>query len=170
MTSGRLAAQSIAKELGLYGEESGSVSDGQAALNGTESGQEGRNAPQSSDPDADVHEPAAPDQEPDGGLEPSKPVPEAVPVPIYKPGIYTASADGMNGPVVLTVEFSDSEILSITCEDDETPELGGMAIAELTEQVLQYQGINFDSVSGATITSDAFRTALMKCQQQAFLQ
>ena len=33
---------------------------------------------------------------------------------IYTPGTYEASVNGMNGPVVVTMEFSESAILSVT--------------------------------------------------------
>ena len=87
---------------------------------------------------------------------------------LYIPGVYTAEADGLEGPVTLTVGFSEDAIVSISVTENETEEIGGAAITQLTRQVLSGQGIDFDAVAGATISSEAFRTALMDCQKQAF--
>ena len=61
----------------------------------------------------------------------------------YKPGSYTASADGFGGPVEVSVEIgSNGGITDLTIKGDkETPDVGGAAIpvlkAELLLQVMQ---------------------------------
>ena len=93
--------------------------------------------------------------------------PEETPVKLYTPGVYTASSAGLNSDIMLTVEFSDSTILSIDFQSEETPEIGGAALASLTDEVLASQGVDFDAVDGATVSSEAFRSALMDCIRQA---
>ena len=80
---------------------------------------------------------------------------------IYQPGTYEASAKGFAGDVkvVLTVTDKDIETLNVTGEQ-ETPEFGGKAIAELPLLMLKEQTAEVDAVAGATITSDAIKKAV----------
>lgn len=56
---------------------------------------------------------------------------------IYTPGTYEASVNGMNGPVVVTMEFSESAILSVTAVGEkETKGLGDVAIDKLIPAIL----------------------------------
>lgn len=45
--------------------------------------------------------------------------------------------------------------------------LGDEAIRRITADVVQYQTLNVDSVSGATVTSGALKTAVTKCIKAA---
>ena len=51
----------------------------------------------------------------------------------------------------------------------ETPGIGPEAIAKLTEQALQKQSAELDTVSGATMTSTAFKEALATAMKKAGL-
>ena len=90
---------------------------------------------------------------------------------LFQEGTYEAQADGFGGssnPVQLKVTFSKDRIESIDyTADGETPTVGGAAIPQLVEKVLDAQSPNIDMVSGATITSTAFITALNDCITQA---
>ncbi len=90
---------------------------------------------------------------------------------LFNAGTYEAEAEGFGGagnPVKLKVTLSDSEIEAIDyTADGETPTVGGAAIPQLIEKVLAAQSPNIDMVSGATITSTAFFTALNDCIAQA---
>ena len=83
---------------------------------------------------------------------------------LFNAGTYEAEAEGFGGagnPVKLKVTLSDNEIEAIDyTADGETPTVGGAAIPQLIEKVLAAQSPNIDTVSGATITSTAFFTAL----------
>ena len=85
----------------------------------------------------------------------------------YTPGTYTASAVGKNGAVTLTVTYSETEITDIQVEQAETETIGGAAIEQMTAQVLAEQTLMPDAVAGATVSSDAFRTALADTAAQA---
>ena len=83
---------------------------------------------------------------------------------------YTASADGQNGPVVVEVDIEDGKITSITVTDQaETPELGGVVVENLPAQIVAQQSIAVDSMSGATVTSEAIKAAVADCLTQAGL-
>ncbi len=89
-------------------------------------------------------------------------------VPIYTPGEYIGEARGYGGPIVATVEVTDREILSIQAEGkNETPEIGGQAIANLPLVMLKRQTADVDSVSGATASSEGLMTAVHKALAQA---
>lgn len=85
----------------------------------------------------------------------------------YTPGTYTAEATGM-GTVKVEVTVTEDAIEDIVIDgSEETPGIGGAALETLTGQVLESQGAEIDGVSGATITSEAVRTAVKKALAEA---
>ena len=90
---------------------------------------------------------------------------------VFKAGTYEAEAAGFGGsgsPIHLSVTVSDSEIQSIEyTADAETPTVGGAALPKLVENVIAAQSPNIDGVSGATLTSTGFFTALNDALTQA---
>lgn len=92
---------------------------------------------------------------------------EAAAVGIFTAGTYTAAAPGRNGDVMLTVEFSADEILSIAVESQETETIGGTAMDTLTESILHSQSLQVDTIAGATLSCDAYMAALEDCVKQA---
>ena len=81
---------------------------------------------------------------------------------------YTASAQGNNGPVAVTVEFSENEILSVVVgEHAETPGISDAPISRIPEAIVSEQTLDVDTVSGATHTSEAILTAVADCVAQA---
>ena len=87
----------------------------------------------------------------------------------YTPGSYTASADGFGGPVDVTVEIGDKGGITdvVITGEGETPDVGGQAMPLLKQAILAAQSADVDSVSGATYTSDAVKTALASALAQA---
>ena len=86
----------------------------------------------------------------------------------YKAGTYTASADGKNGPVTVEVVVSDTKIESVTVTDHaETAGISDAAINDLPKAIVEAQSTNVDGISGATVTSDAVKTAVADCLKQA---
>lgn len=84
------------------------------------------------------------------------------------PGTYKSSVYGSNGYLDVEVVISDNKIESISVPEHwETQFLGDVAIEKISEQVVEYQTLNVDSVSGATITSAAFKSAIKDCIEQA---
>lgn len=86
----------------------------------------------------------------------------------YTPGTYTATAKGMNGPVTVTATFDEKSIVEVVLDvSGETKDIGAAAGDALTEQILAAQGPQIDGVSGATLTSNAVKEALVDCINQA---
>ena len=90
---------------------------------------------------------------------------------LFKAGTYEAEAEGFGGsasPIHLSVTLSEDKIESIEyTADGETPTVGGAALPKLVENVIASQSPNIDGVSGATITSGGFFTALNDALTQA---
>ncbi len=91
---------------------------------------------------------------------------------LYTAGTYTASSTGMNGAVTVEVTFDDDSITDITVtEQSETYGVGqGLStspVEVLPEKIVEYQSVNVESVTGATITSAAIKLAVMDCIEQA---
>lgn len=86
----------------------------------------------------------------------------------YIPGTYTAKAQGLESEVTVTMTFDETSILDVVIDSSgETPELGGRAGPLLEQAILDAQGAEVDAVTGATITSNAVRTAVNDCIAQA---
>lgn len=86
----------------------------------------------------------------------------------YTPGTYTASAQGNNGPVELSVTFSEEAITEITIgEHAETTGISDAAFDKIPEAIVKNQSLGVDAVSGATYTSNAILEAVADCVTQA---
>lgn len=75
----------------------------------------------------------------------------------------TGEGAGYGGPLKVDVTLSADKktIEAITVGDNgETPEIGGKAMELLTASVLKDQSLNVDAVSGATLASNGFLTAV----------
>ncbi len=87
---------------------------------------------------------------------------------IYTPGEYTASAQGMESAVTVTIKVDETKILEATVDTSgETAGLGQPVGEQMAVQILEKQSIEVDSVSGATVTSKAAKAALEDCIAQA---
>ena len=68
----------------------------------------------------------------------------------------TASAKGFGGDVTVTVTIEDGRITDVAAEGvSETPALGGEAMPKLAQAIVEAQTPYVDTVSGATLTSNA---------------
>lgn len=86
----------------------------------------------------------------------------------FKPGTYTAIANGKEGPIKVEVSFDKSSMKSVkVLENNETVGYGDKAIAKLPEALVKEQSLNVDAVTGATLTSRAILTAVADCIKQA---
>ena len=86
----------------------------------------------------------------------------------FEPGTYTASADGKNGRVVVEVEFDETSIVDVNVTDhDETAAIANSALKYVPLAIVDGQTLAVDSISGATLTSDAIRSAVAACVGQA---
>ena len=73
----------------------------------------------------------------------------------------TGSAQGRNGPVDVEVVATADKIYSITVlKHVETDGIGSIAVQQLPGQIYETQSLMVDSISGATVTSDAIKAAI----------
>ena len=86
----------------------------------------------------------------------------------FTPGVYQASAEGYNGITTFEVTFeadalTDIKVLSTV----ETPQVGTPAFDILIPEMIAANGLGVDSVSGATFSSRALKTAVADAALQA---
>ncbi len=85
----------------------------------------------------------------------------------FKDGVYEAEAEGFGGIVRVSVTIKEGKIDGIeVLSHTETPEYYEKAIAVIPAMIEQ-NTVNVDSVSGATITSNALREAVLKALLKA---
>lgn len=83
-------------------------------------------------------------------------------------GTYEATVDGRNGPLTLSVTVDDAAIVSIEIgENSETPGVSDPALTTLVEDIVANQSIGVDTMTGATISSNAVLAAVANCLEQA---
>ena len=86
----------------------------------------------------------------------------------YTAGTYTATAQGMNGEVTVSVTFDNSSIKKITIDKhQETVGISDAAIKQIPEQIIKMQSLAVDTVSGASVTSKAILSAVSSAVEQA---
>ncbi|MCD8014152.1 MAG: nitroreductase family protein [Lachnospiraceae bacterium] len=85
--------------------------------------------------------------------------------------VYTAAATGISSDVTVTIVVNDGEIVDCVIDaSGETPDIGGVAAEEIEAQIIESKSLSFDTVSGATVTSDAIVTALEEITVEAGLE
>lgn len=86
----------------------------------------------------------------------------------YTPGTYTATAAGISSDVTVTATFDATSITDLTIDvSGETKGIGADIADTMVERILAAQDCSVDGVSGATVTSNAVKTALADCMSQA---
>ncbi len=85
---------------------------------------------------------------------------------IYTPGTYSATVTGMR-EMTVSVTFSADAITDIQIEHEETPGIGAPVCESMPAQILEIQGLGIDSISGATLTSNAVLAGVEDCVSQA---
>ena len=84
-------------------------------------------------------------------------------------GSFTGTAKGM-GEMSVTLTLTDNVITDCTAKgDEETPGIGSAVIEQFPGEVVEGNTINLDSISGATITSNAFVEAAKAALTEAGL-
>ena len=86
----------------------------------------------------------------------------------FTAGTYTGTAQGYNGPVSLSVTFDETSITDIQLgEHSETDHVGTPAFDIMIPEIIEANGTGIDSVSGATFTSAAIKSAVEDAATQA---
>ncbi len=73
----------------------------------------------------------------------------------------TGTAPGMMGDVTVEVTATPERLYQIkVVEENETPDIGGLAAAQLPGDIYEAQSLDVDDVTGATVTSTAIKNAI----------
>lgn len=85
----------------------------------------------------------------------------------FTAGTYEATGNGRNGDIIVKATFSTDRLESIEVEHSESRNIGSAAIDILKEKFVDAQSLNFDAVTGATLTSMVFTQAVADCVDAA---
>ncbi len=78
----------------------------------------------------------------------------------FKAGSYTAESSGMNGEIKVEVKTDENKILEVNVlEHNESPGISDFAIQNIPSQIVEFQSLNIDSISGATYSSNGILEA-----------
>lgn len=78
------------------------------------------------------------------------------------------TAPGRNGPITVEVTATEDTIYQIkVLEEEETEGIGSVAVEELPGMIYEAQSLQVDSISGATVTSDALKAAVVNALENA---
>jgi fumarate reductase flavoprotein subunit len=98
------------------------------------------------------------------GILACKNTPQAAQSNSFTPGTYTTTVQGRNGPIAVEVTFNSTSILNArVTKHQETAYVGTVPIERMPAALVADQHLTIDTVSGATQTSAALRTALLEC-------
>jgi len=87
---------------------------------------------------------------------------------IFTPGTFSGVGIGYGGDLIAYVTFDEDNIVSVEIGDhSETTGFAEMAIVMITANILEAQSTNIDTVSGATLTSNAILEAVNDAIVQA---
>lgn len=86
----------------------------------------------------------------------------------FTAGTYEATAQGFGGKINAKVTLSETNIESVEITgENETPEIGGVAMENLAQTIVENQTTDVDIVSGATITSNGAIEAVNSALESA---
>ena len=87
----------------------------------------------------------------------------------YTAGSYEGTGEGYGGTITATVTVTEDKITEVTADiPDETEPIAQPAVDEITEAVIENQGIaDVEVVSGATASSEGLIEAIEEALQQA---
>ena len=86
----------------------------------------------------------------------------------YAEGTYRATSFGKKSDITVETNFSSDAIESVEIIDHgETERIAQAALGKLPEQIVEFQSLGLDTVTGATLTSMAVLDAVAQCAEQA---
>lgn len=86
----------------------------------------------------------------------------------YTPGTYEGHGVGKDGEIVLKVTFDETKITAIEVEKaNETDGIGAKAMDTLIDEIVGYQSLAVDAVSGASETTNGMLEAMEDAVEQA---
>ncbi|WP_406243216.1 flavocytochrome c [Tissierella carlieri] len=86
----------------------------------------------------------------------------------FTPGVYTGEAKGISDILTIEVEVDEENILSVKITNhSETPGISDVAIERIPKEIVEYQSLNIDTISGATVSSNAILDAAKQALEKA---
>lgn len=86
----------------------------------------------------------------------------------FKDGTYEGTAKGLKGDVKVEVTVADSKISDVkVVEQNETPEIAEPALEQVPAAIKEKNSTEVETVSGATVTSQAIIDAVNAALEQA---
>lgn len=83
-------------------------------------------------------------------------------------GDYQAVVDGQYGEMKVQVTIAGGKISDVqVLSNNETEEIAAGALKTIPEEIVKANGVEVDAISGATLTSNRIRAAVVDCLQQA---
>lgn len=82
-------------------------------------------------------------------------------------GTYTATTKGLASDITVNVTVENGTIVAIDTEQNESAGVGDKAVQLLTERIIENQSLGIDGISGATITTFAFKNAVADALAQS---
>lgn len=87
---------------------------------------------------------------------------------LFTAGVFTGVGNGFGGEITIAVTFSTDEILNIEIvSDNETTAFASLVFDSVPNQVIEFQSLAIDAISGATETTNGFMEALTDAVEQA---
>ncbi len=84
--------------------------------------------------------------------------------------VQTTEGTGHNDKIVVETKFVDGKIAAVTVvEHKESPSISDLAISEIPANIVKYQTVAVDSISGATFTSEGIKEAVKLAVEAAGL-
>ena len=88
--------------------------------------------------------------------------------PKYTAGVYEGTAEGRFGPITVAVSLSDNAIEEIVIkEHHDSDGVSDLPLTRIPKEIVEYQSLNVDSVSGASLTSGGVKRAVADAIQKA---
>lgn len=85
-----------------------------------------------------------------------------------KDGEYETTVDGQNGPMNVAVTISGGKISAVTIKShNETEGIAAGALEQIPAKIVEGNSVSVDAVSGATLTSERIKKAVVDCLTQA---
>lgn len=85
-----------------------------------------------------------------------------------KDGKYETTVDGQEGPMTVNVTIADGKISDVVIVDNkETEAVASGAIKDIPAKIVETNSVDVEAVSGATLTSERIKKAVVQCLTEA---
>ena len=83
----------------------------------------------------------------------------------FRPGTYTVETQGYSGTISVKIKLDASRISSVSAgaDSEEEEEYASEALDAVAQAIEEQQRVDVDNVAGATVTSEAVKTAVERC-------